>query len=170
MTAPLTPIEFIARLRAVNWSDAGVYNRMRSRSLLMREHLRRAAWWLQRYPSDRWPFPDLAAAINPAVRADPVLVDQVEEITGGEFVVRAVCLDALHWYTLRSLPGVVLPDLPDPFEPLLVLLERGGGFTLISGYVDVGLALVPRWDVARHLSGEQIVELDSAVLDKIDNP
>ncbi|GIF98459.1 hypothetical protein [Catellatospora citrea] len=168
MTAPSNPAEFIDRLRAVNWSGSA-HGRTRSRRLLMQEHLRRAAWWAQRFPSGKWPFPDLAEAVDPTVRADDTLVEEVEDLTAfASFVDGAAAVDALHWYALRAVPGVVLPDLPDPYEPLLVFFERGGGFTMISGYLDVDGSLVPRGDVADHLIETPVVDLDPTTLDEID--
>ncbi|MDI1460613.1 hypothetical protein QEZ54_06525 [Catellatospora sp. KI3] len=167
MTVPTTPEAYVTRLRAVNWSDETMYARRRSRQVLMQEHLRRSAQWADLLQTDAWPFPDLAAAVDPTIQADPALVSEVEELIGGS-VAEYVCLYALRWYTLRALPEVVLPDLPDPYEPLLAFFERGGDFTLITGHVDVGLALVPRWDVSRYLAAEPEADLDPATLDKLD--
>jgi hypothetical protein len=76
--------------------------------------------------------------------------------------VQKACVCALHWAALTAAPDVVLPDLPDPFEPLVWMFERGGGFVLESGFIDVGLASV-RWQTWRdHLREEPIVALHPA--------
>ncbi len=41
------------------------------------EYLRRAAWWARATNSQQWPFFDIAAAVNPSIRADPA----VERVT-----------------------------------------------------------------------------------------
>lgn len=83
------------RIVAVDWR--GSFDHRRSRAYLMKEYLRRAARWVQATGATTWSWPDIAAAIDPAVRADPAVVERTREHV----------LDA----------SVRLPDAPaDPFE------------------------------------------------------
>lgn len=44
----------------------------------------------------------------------------------------------LHWAALRATPGIDPPgELEDPFEPLILLFERGGGFHTEKGEVNL---------------------------------
>jgi hypothetical protein len=61
-----------------------------------------------------------------------------------------------------------LPDLPDPYEPLVVLYERGGVFFVENGVADFELRRVPLRTWQANLASEPIVEIDPAVLDAVD--
>ncbi|WP_280725657.1 hypothetical protein [Kitasatospora sp. MAA4] len=161
------------RLVAVKWTDPeGAYAHDWSRVLLMREYLRRAALWAEAYRiEDEWPFFDLAARIDPSVRADPALVAWMEEALDGRVglpIAYDSCFRALHWAALLDAGLEQLPALDDPFEPLIMLFERGGGFGTENRSADFSLAMVrfKTWD--QHLNPEPIVALDHDVLDELD--
>ncbi|WP_220270057.1 hypothetical protein, partial [Marinitenerispora sediminis] len=123
--------ELADRILAFDLSTGG--RQRKSPVVLMREYLRRRAWWAREVEGAGWPFGDLAAAIDPAVRADPELVHRVREsfpywVFG---MVLDTCEWALHFRALQE-SGASLPDLPDPFEPLLLMYERGDGFACPS--------------------------------------
>lgn len=168
MTPTDAAIRLSERLLAVDWGNGGFDHRL-SRVKLMAEHMRRAAWWVRELGCEGWPFPDLARCANPAIRADPTVVLAFEgALAPVTSDVKRVCVCALHWAALTAAPGVALPELPDPFEPLLWMFERGGGFVSESGFIDVGLASV-RWQTWRdHLREEPVVALDLATLDRLD--
>ncbi|MGR6970491.1 hypothetical protein ACU639_12915 [Streptomyces cynarae] len=70
------------RLRAVewygDWDVASVHTR--SRAVLMREYLRRAALWAQAYEAEEeWSFFDVTEYVDPAFRLDPELEGHLEE-------------------------------------------------------------------------------------------
>jgi hypothetical protein len=65
------------RILAINW--AGSSDKTGSRGYLMKEYLRRAAWWAKVTGSQLWPFFDIAAAVNPDIRADSSIVKRGEE-------------------------------------------------------------------------------------------
>ncbi|MEV4412924.1 hypothetical protein [Catellatospora sp. NPDC049609] len=170
MTVLPTAAEYTARLTAIDWTEGG-FTRTRSRHRLMAEHLRRTAWWARQLDCAEWPFPDLAACADPTVRADPALVTQIERLLAlAPDPVLEAAVNGLHWYTLRDHAAVPLPDLADPYEPLLLFFERGGGFTLITGYIDIHSAYVERGDLHHHLTTDACVELDADILDALDRP
>jgi hypothetical protein len=51
----------------------------------------------------------------------------------------------LHWESLkRDRPeAVAVYSLPEPFDPLIRLYERGGDFYTERGFINVGVACIP---------------------------
>ncbi|MFI9319853.1 hypothetical protein ACIGXI_08730 [Kitasatospora aureofaciens] len=164
----------VDRLKAIEWSayQEG-QDKAFSRAALMKEYLRRAALWLDTYgDTDEWPFFDLAAIVAPAVRADPAVVSDIEnfiEEASGSWHAIECSAAAVQWAALRDSSGSVLPPLPDPFEPLIRLYERGGsGFSFANGFLDFGMLMVKRGNWRSHLSPDPIVELDDNTLNALD--
>ncbi|MGW2255974.1 hypothetical protein ACWCXH_38400 [Kitasatospora sp. NPDC001660] len=62
-----------------------------------------------------------------------------------------------------------MPDLPDPYEPLLLMLERGGwcGLVIENRVADFAIVRVPLGTWHDHLSTEPVVSLDRATLDAL---
>ncbi|MFJ9842338.1 hypothetical protein ACIRYZ_18000 [Kitasatospora sp. NPDC101155] len=162
------------RLVDINWvSMEGRNAHATSRAWLMVEYLRRAALWAEVLGGPpRWPYFDVAGALAPDVRVDPEVAERLEKYieehvdgVSAEFVCRA----AVRWATLRDTPGVQLPDLPDPFEPLILMYERGGeviiddsrAFNFANIRVQINL-----W--REHLSAEPATALDPDTLDALD--
>ncbi|HLL01718.1 MAG TPA: hypothetical protein VK539_14105 [Myxococcaceae bacterium] len=132
------------RITAINW--AGSFDKTPSRVALLREYLRRAAWWASAVKSAEWPFFDIAAAVNPQVRAAPAQIEAVE----------AHLSEKLH-------------SVAQPFEPLLRMFERGGGFRLGgSGLIEVDAAGVPKGTAQAHRKDTPVVALEPAALDALD--
>ncbi|MFH9350234.1 hypothetical protein [Kitasatospora sp. NPDC017646] len=164
----------VDRLKAINWrSPAEAMEKSYSRAALMEEYFRRAALWLDAYGDTKyWPFFDLAAIVAPTVRADPAVIADIEEFiddaSGSSYAMDSGAA-AVHWAALASTPGTQLHPLPDPFEPLLRLYERGGSsFRLTNGFIDFGMIMVPRGNWRMHLSLTPVVELNDEALDALD--
>ncbi|GAA0479058.1 hypothetical protein Aca07nite_68340 [Actinoplanes capillaceus] len=132
-----------ARLHAVNWKRHG--HRCWSKSALLHEYFRRAAQWATTYECDTpVPFFDIAACVDPKVRADPQVIDDLLDEVDGGWDVDHVIPFVLHWAALLATPGIDLPaDLEDPFEPLILLFERDGGFHTENGEVNLEYRSVP---------------------------
>ncbi|MFF3008407.1 hypothetical protein ACFVTF_37060 [Kitasatospora sp. NPDC057940] len=164
----------VDRLKAVQWTAYREGERRAfSRAALMKEYFRRAALWLDAYgETDEWPFFDLAAIVAPAVRADPAVVSDIEDFVedaSGSWHAIECSAAAVQWAALGDAPGPVLRPLPDPFEPLIRVYERGGaGFSFANGFLDFGMLMVKRGNWRAHLSPEPVVELDDGVLDDLD--
>ncbi|ASW53277.1 hypothetical protein [Plantactinospora sp. KBS50] len=162
----------VDRILAINWG--GSDDRTTSRGYLMKEYLRRAAWWARTTGAEGFPFFDIAASVEPAVRADPLLVDRVTGHLSANLQGAAVtnaCVNALHFAALLD-AEVQLPSAPpEPFEPLLLLLERGGGFRVGGGgLIDVDTLGIPPGTVGSNLRAEPYVELEQSALDALDSP
>lgn len=161
------------RIMAVDWESS--YKKTNSRIALLREYLRRGAWWAEALKTKQWPFFEIADAVNPKVRADPSVVRRVEahltsELQGGLMV--RVCMQALHFAALLD-TGAKLPKVPDsaalPYEPLLMMLERGGGFRLESGVlIEVDMRSVQQGTLQSNRVDKPVVELTLAALDALD--
>ncbi|MEV0123573.1 hypothetical protein AB0I16_18925 [Streptomyces sp. NPDC050703] len=168
-----SPEGMLDRLRAVDWTD---YDRAddhaASRAALLREYLRRAALWAERLDgTDEWPIFDMARRVDASVRARRDLADQLVAYASKNIPTprtREACLMALHWAALSERSPQSVAGTPDPFEPLLAIYERGGGFTVENGTVDFLLIRVriQRWQ--DHVSHAPVVTLDSAALDSLD--
>ncbi|WP_406399796.1 hypothetical protein [Streptomyces uncialis] len=164
-----TPRDVLTRLRAVEWYEWDKsYAHRRSRGMLMREHMRRAALWAEAYGApEYWPFFDVAQFAEP----DLVLDDEVESELD-EFVktvtpssIRVLCRAAVRW---ASVQAKELPDLPHPYEPILIMFERGGGYN-IEEMIDLYGVSVPYGDFPRSLKLEPFMSLDRFVLDTFDS-
>ncbi len=172
MTADNRAAATVSRLLAVDWSGDAGYDHPRARAKLFREYLRRAALWAKAFAvTDEWPFFDVAALLAPdiAVPAEPAaeLAALIDAKIGWPSVA-AACRASLRWAAVLD-AGVRVPDtLSDPYEPLLLLFELGGGFTTEHGFVDLGGASVPLKSLRDHASTQPVVALDPATLGALD--
>jgi hypothetical protein len=169
----MTPEESVrataARLDAVDWQRHGY--RTWSKAKLLLEYFRRVARWLDAYGWDEpVPFFDLASYVNPNVRADPEVVEEtVQRAAKGGWNAQQLVPFMLHWAALRATPGVVFPDgLEDPFEPLLLLFERDGGFHTSNGYAEMEHLSVPIAKWRQRATRPPMPSLAPEALDEID--
>jgi hypothetical protein len=138
----------------------------------MKEYVRRAAWWATITRASGFPFFDIAAGVDPGVRADPSRVGRVDEQLRAQsqgVLVRRTCAYALHFAALLD-AGVPLPQAPKlPFEPILTVFGRGGGFRVDGGgLIDLGLLRLPVGSVEDNLRTEPCVRIGVADLDALD--
>ncbi|MBW6436341.1 hypothetical protein KZ829_21615 [Actinoplanes hulinensis] len=157
-----------ARLRAVDWARHG--HRCWSKSALLREYFRRAAQWAAARECDTAvPFFDIAACVDPGVRAGQRVIDDLVDDVDGGWDVDNVIPFVLHWAALRATPGFVVPaGLADPFEPLILLFERDGGFHIENGEVDLEYRSVPMRGWRKHAGDPPMPSFAPEVLDEID--
>ncbi|MFI8461448.1 hypothetical protein [Kitasatospora sp. NPDC085464] len=162
------------RLTDIKWTNLEGRNaHVASRSRLMVEYLRRASLWAEVLGGPpRWPIYDIAGALAPDVRVDPELAELLEDFLiahVGGIETENACRAAVRWATLLDTPGQRLPDLPDPFEPLLLVYERGGEVIADeSRAFNFGGRSVRIKPWREHLSAEPAVALDPATLDALD--
>jgi len=159
------------RIMSIRWDPS--FDHENSRAYLMKEYLRRAAWWSRATDQELWiPFFDIAAAVGPGIRADEAVVERVSRYMSKSHqsgLGQRAAVNALHFAALLA-AGTPLPDAPEqPFEPLLILLERGGGFHAEgSGLIDVDSVGIRIGKLEENLRTEPWVQLDKAALDAID--
>lgn len=165
------------RITAVKWEyDA---SRRRSHEALFKEYLRRQVLWLDALDlTDHYPWYDIPQLINEDIRANIDATNRVRQhitlqVMNATMIITGVLESALHWMALDEVNA--LPhDLPNPYEPMVILYERGGTFTVedmfgrfVIGYDAMGPSL-PRGPWRRWYQDQPFVELDATVLDKLD--
>jgi hypothetical protein len=169
----MTPDEAVRvmaeRLSAIDWARRG--DRTWSRAALLKEYFRRAARWAVAYECDaRVPFYDIAACADPDVRVDQAVLDDVlEKVDAGGWNVSKVAPFILRWAALSATPGFVpAPGLEDPFEPLIRLFERGGGFHTENGEVNLEYQSVRMAGWRTRADDPPIAGFSAPALDEID--
>lgn len=160
-----------ARIMALTWEQR--FDQMPSRVKVLKEYMRRAALVVGGRQVAGWPFFDIAAVVDPAVRADPELAERVHAhvraAPGVPDTVAKTCVWALHWAELVSVRSEEFAGVADPFEALIAFYARGGAFTFDEvGWIQVDLARFPPGTPAVYTPGRPEVSLDPAVLDEID--
>lgn len=138
------------RLLAVDWNFGIDETReeTRERIALFREYLRRSApytatWTPGQEPGEApWPFFDIAARIDPTLRAPETVLhevaNKVPQYPAAQ--VRTTCLYSLHFAALRD-AGRASDRRRDPFAPLIRMYELGGTFGLDrTGGIQIGIA------------------------------
>lgn len=104
---------------------------------LLEEYLRRLRLWMERLimPFERWwQDSDLASTLDPHIRTSKEVHQWAFEITQRRpypyGVDELTFENMLHWETLKQQhPEIIeIYNLPDPYEPFILLLKRGGGF------------------------------------------
>ncbi|MCX4845073.1 hypothetical protein [Streptomyces sp. NBC_00893] len=166
------PFSVLERLRAVDWSDdRAAYEHANSRALLMREHLRRAAGWARAYRAEgSWPFFDIAEHVAPELRTPSDVAAELEAVLTGlaPSSLRKTCRGAVRWAVLRGAAGELPRDLPDdPYEPLLLMYERGGGY-FVEEFIDLNGAMLRLGTVESNISARPFRSLARATLDALD--
>ncbi|BAC71805.1 MULTISPECIES: hypothetical protein [Streptomyces] len=163
----------LERLRAVDWhGDWDVANsHTRSRALLMREYMRRAALWARAYGAEaEWPFFDVTEFLDPTFQLDPEVASELEEYLAhnvGTPSTARTCRGAVRWAALRAVRGDDFPALPDPYEPLLLMYGRGGGYS-IEEFIDLYGVMIPYGNFDSSLNAEPFLSLAPSTLDALD--
>ncbi|MFD4274108.1 hypothetical protein R2B67_24185 [Streptomyces cyaneofuscatus] len=159
------------RLGAIDWDDDGAaFRHAHSRALLMREYLRRAALWAKAYGAEEsWPFFDIAAHVDAAITTSPDVAAELEQLLRSlaPASLRTTCRGAVRWPALLTAHRGLLAELPDPYEPLLLMYERGGGYHL-GEYLDLNGVMIPLGDMESNVSAAPFVTLAPTTLDALD--
>ncbi|MEV3989886.1 hypothetical protein AB0J57_13380 [Streptomyces sp. NPDC049837] len=163
--------QVLERLRAVDWADdLAASDHANSRALLMREYLRRAALWARAYGAEEaWPFFDIAERVDAEVPTPADVAAELEEALSGlaPASLKRTCRAAVRWAALRDARDDLPAELPDPFEPLLLFYERGGGYYL-EEYLDLNGAMIRLGTVESNASATPFLTLAPATLDALD--
>ncbi|WP_155374731.1 hypothetical protein [Catellatospora vulcania] len=159
--------QLIARLDAVVWDER--LDRNGSRMKLMQEYLRRSALWARALGrTEYWPFFDIASFVDPAARIDEQTAAAVRRRmgeTGARPMDVTIVRYLLDFSTLEFWPD----GLPDPFEPLLMVYERGGPFDREAGRVLIGSAVgIPEGTWEKYVGRPPLDDVSPAALDQLD--
>ncbi|MGW5926320.1 hypothetical protein ACWF2L_08730 [Streptomyces anulatus] len=174
----------VDRISVINWQVEELsFTHGPSRAKLMREHLRRAALWVQELEKknlippfgagqpEGWLFADIAheidSSVSPSAELSARLNDFLSENTSAPLAGR-ICRFALNWASLPDETLSNFPDLPGPFEPLINLFGRGGGFWVENEFIDFVEYRVrlSGWQV--HIDRQPLSSLDASYLNSLD--
>ncbi|MFB7666727.1 hypothetical protein ACFC1R_22715 [Kitasatospora sp. NPDC056138] len=163
----------LERVLAVGWAEQEeAYDHCVARAGLMREYLRRAALWAEALGgTEEWPFFDIAGRVAPEVCADPVVAGRWDEVLARRApgpVAVGVYRAVLNWTALTRAALAPYAGLPEPFEPLVMMLERGGGVQIEHGSMDFLTDRVQVGTWREHVASDPVVPLDRARLDALD--
>ncbi|MFH7599493.1 hypothetical protein WDV06_30985 [Streptomyces racemochromogenes] len=162
-------------LRTVRWAADWdfAFGHVKSRRVLFREYLRRAAVWSQAYAEAEaaWPFFDITAHAAPEFRlpaeTEAALAELLGRLPSGE--VRATCAGAVRLAALRTQDPAAFPGLPDLYEPLVLFYERGGEFLReSSGAVDLTGVSLRLGTPGAYRGNPPVTHLGTTVLDALD--
>ncbi|MEV4877209.1 hypothetical protein [Streptomyces cyaneofuscatus] len=165
----------LSRLRSVkwdgDWDDA--YAHVLSRQLLMREYLRRSALWAKVYSAEKvWPFFDITNYAAPKLQLPQDLSQELDEFLRSRLIgaVKTTCAGAVRLAELKAHDSAAeTAGLPDLYEPLLVMYERGGDFMRDnSGALDLTGVSFRAGTMQDYLGDTPIVTVDASVLDALD--
>ncbi len=172
MTAKTITDTALERILAIKWEPDD--SRVNSHIALLREYLRRAALWAKALDCiDEWPFFDVAAHICPLECADDTNVKVLNtHFTETPFYVAGMiektCEWFLHWERVKNLPKVSEVTLPEPYEPLIIMYERGGIFSMEHGFFDFAVGSFPRGKWQQYEEIIPLLKLDTITLDRVD--
>ncbi|GAA1603929.1 hypothetical protein ACFQY4_09435 [Catellatospora bangladeshensis] len=160
--------ELVQRLNAVEWSER--IDRVGSRTRLAQEYLRRSALWARALGcTNRWPYFDIAAHVRPPAALDEEYVESVLDALadrGANYLDRSIARYMLNFTALQTWPE----GLPHPFEPLVRLFERGGGFAREAGSTRIGAVVgIPEASWERHIDRSPLEDMSDAALDRLDD-
>jgi hypothetical protein len=148
-------------------------SRFESHYRLFREHERRVALWSKAlgFPREAQPVIwDIATVIIPSVAVEEEKIRDISEHAKGHYTLR-IFQNALKWTAIQDSPEARRYNLPAPYEPLIILYERGGDVYKdeMGGrrWFVTKATLIPRMHEYYDRT-TPFVELDTAILDAID--
>lgn len=175
MTGEL-PRAVLERIRSVDWGGEGAaFDHARSRALLMKEYLRRAALWARVYgvPGD-WPFFDLAEHVGQVASLPPDVAESLDSFLRSLVApssVKRTLRGAVH-FASSGVQGTAhrtnRSDLLSPYEPLLVMYERGGGFSVNQQQIDLNGVSLPLWNADASITFPPLTAFGATALDALD--
>jgi hypothetical protein len=78
-----------------------------------------------------------------------------------------MCHGAVHWAALPDEDKAAVADLPDPYEPLLLMFEHGSGY-LIEEFIDLYGVMIPYGTFVSNRDTEPLLTLTPSSLDTLD--
>lgn len=159
-----------SRILRITWQENN--EKIKSHVALLREHLRRMALWAKVLGcTDEWPFFDVTAYLKTTVEVPPsqmaTLRNHLVKFGLSNHIIKT-CEWSLCWAKLNETSQPTRFLLPAPYDPLLLMYERGGVFFTEHGFFQIGLASFPRRSWNNYDRQAAIVELDEVMLNQLD--
>jgi hypothetical protein len=173
MTSPNSPVEqAIERIKTIDWTQGNECSRQGSYIGLFLEYIRRAAFWFRALNLDikgsGWPAFDIAVQIDPSLEDDSKDEELIKllMLSDCRYYERYFCLCYIHWSMIQDRPEVTQFNLPAPYEPVIIMFERGCEFPRkefnIYDFPSVG---IPVNHPENYYNRPPSTDLDSAALD-----
>jgi hypothetical protein len=161
------------RLISIHWA-ANVAH-YRSHRLLVFEYFRRSALWATMLnATDSWPIVNLALHLEPTLQLHPAVLrsfhDHLQKHGSPPREMVALLEAALYWARLQDLNDERINQLPAPYEPILLLYERGGYFFRSHDGIEITVVMtVSHRGWQQFLTQTPYIQLDPSVLDQVDS-
>ena len=130
----------IERLSSLNNESRNTYKSIGSCVLLFKEFCRRMALWSDTmFLKDHWPLFDITSNIDSSWEIDyNQLSDYLKEknITIFSPTSNQIIKWFIHWEGNKNKELIKQFNLPDPYEPVITLLERGGDIHKEGGFFE----------------------------------
>jgi hypothetical protein len=140
----------------------------------MREYLRRMALWKNELQSGAWPFFDVAGTLKPDIHTNiqsPKFDKHFKEIISFVWnpLMIKTCQWYLHWAILTDTGTLAQTILPEPYEPLIWMYERGGHFYTEHGFIQVLGGAFRIGNTQDYISAQPFAELNTEWLNALDD-
>jgi hypothetical protein len=139
--------EMITRIKSIDWSGRTVIKENSAYgSKLMEEYLRRMLLWSTELKAVGWPFFSIADCIttfNDEMISN--LHTQLNQVQFPNTLIKMTCFWAVQWSYLKDTSQAKQFELPDPYDPLVAMYERGACFSREQNMVTV-------WDIAGNMN------------------
>jgi hypothetical protein len=167
-------------LKRNGWSAPESDYRGPSNDILLREYIRRVLWWMRvlHVELNLWQS-DLAKHLHPEFRLEEAPKTTLYRLSLATFpFTTTLCAHILEWANLRDHIDILDQyQLPDPYEPLLWMIQRGGLIHHDGDYIELwtgnqpyGARSTGSW-MKRQIenwSEQPLIELNDAALDAVD--
>jgi hypothetical protein len=124
----------------------------------LREYFRRASIWRSQLKCEAasWPFFDIPFYVDPSIRANRLLVDEMLEYVRSfnlsDMYIENIFEWYLHWNVLKDLSLTEkFSSLESPYEPLIIMYENGVFLYPEHGAIGIPGGLVFRGKWTDHL-------------------
>ncbi len=121
----------IERIMSIDWKYD--YSRQESNFNLFWESLRRMTKWTEFLNCrEQWFFGDLASCIDPNLQIDKNKIGKLDRELKESYTYpfrKIIFINFVRWETLEEKSSLIKQsNLPDPYEPVIMMFERGGNF------------------------------------------
>lgn len=168
----------LERLRAYQWPKHGKGTHHASTLLLAREYYRRMLLWGRalncQLTGHQWAFFSVIREIGLGYEVDKKVYDEISDMRKISWLTRYTFLCILAWAAMNDSSEVKQFQLPNPYDPLLFMYDRGSQF--YRGIGDAGVELMDTHAWMFGITSTQkfyekptpFVELNHDVLDALD--
>jgi hypothetical protein len=176
----------IERIKAIDWTIS-CYDHEGSIVMLFLEYARRSVLWTDAlgHTDEGWFMRDIPATISPEWELGEELINPGWELGQEEvdelhqhlnrcgYLIRRLLAYYIQWASIKDRPEVTKFGLPDPYEPIIAMCERGGWY-MKQDKVGCGYELCPPRCLVRihndryYRDKPPYTELDLATLDRLD--